>query len=100
MTQERTPHVHEDEVHDHDRGLSFDVSTLMTRRRALQLAAVGGLAAVVGCGGASSGDASTTTASSSASGSTATAAAGETTEIPEETAGPYPGRRLQRGRTC
>ena len=51
MTQERTPHVHEDEVHDHDRGLSFDLSTLMTRRRALQLAAVGGLAAVVGCGG-------------------------------------------------
>jgi protocatechuate 3,4-dioxygenase beta subunit len=92
MTQERTQDVHEDEVHDHDRGLSFDVSTLMTRRRALQLLAIGGLATVVGCGGTSYGDSSTTTASSSGSGTTTASAdaAAETAEIPEETGGPYP----------
>ena len=92
MTPERTHDVREDDVHDHDRGLSFDVLTLMTRRRALQLFAIGGLATVVGCG-TSSGDSATTTASSSASGSTTAAAdtaAGTTAEIPEETGGPYP----------
>ena len=92
MTPERTHDVREDDVHDHDRGLSFDVSTLMTRRRALQLLAIGGLATVVGCG-TSYGDSATTTASSSASGSTTAAAdatAGTTAEIPEETGGPYP----------
>ena len=92
MTPERTHDVREDDVHDHDRGLSFDVSTLMTRRRALQLLAIGGLATVVGCG-TSYGDSAATTASSSASGSTTAAAdttAGTTAEIPEETGGPYP----------
>ena len=65
MTKERTRDVHEDEVHDHDRGLSFDVLTLMTRRRALQLLAVGGLTAVVGCGGASNGGSAGTAAGTS-----------------------------------
>ena len=80
-------------MHDHDRGLSFDLSTLMTRRRALHLAAVGGLAAVVaGCGGSSSGSSDATTAGATTSGATGSAAdAGATTaEIPEETAGPFP----------
>ena len=72
MTQEPTHDVREDEVHDHDRGLSFDVSMLMTRRRALQLLAIGGLATVVGCGGAYGGSSATTAA------------------IPEETGGPFP----------
>ena len=76
MTQEPTHDVREDEVHDHDRGLSFDVSTLMTRRRALQLLAIGGLATVVGCGTSYGGSAATT---------------GATAEIPEETGGPFPG---------
>jgi protocatechuate 3,4-dioxygenase beta subunit len=92
MAPERTHDVREDDGHDHDRGLSFDVSTLMTRRRALQLLAVGGLATVVGCG-TSYGDSAATTAGSSASGSTTAAAdttAGTTAEIPEETGGPYP----------
>ena len=92
MTPERTHGVREDDGHDHDRGLSFDVSTLMTRRRALQLLAIGGLATVVGCG-TSYGDSAATTAGSSASGSTTAAAdttAGTTAEIPEETGGPYP----------
>jgi protocatechuate 3,4-dioxygenase beta subunit len=65
-----------------DQGLAFDVGTLMTRRRilgVLGLGAVGvGLAA---CGGGTS---STASSASSSSG----AAAGE---IPDETAGPFPG---------
>ena len=79
-------------MHDHDRGLSFDLSTLVTRRRALQLAAVGGLAAVVaGCGGSSSGSSDATTgATTGATGSVADAGGGATAEIPEETAGPFP----------
>src|SRR5262245_41512446 len=71
-------------MHDHDRGLQFDVSTLMTRRRALQLVAVGGLAAVVGCGSSSGGSAG------SAAATTADGGGGATSEVPEETAGPFP----------
>jgi protocatechuate 3,4-dioxygenase beta subunit len=92
MTREPTHDVREDEVHDHDRGLSFDVSTLMTRRRALQLLAIGGLATVVGCG-TSYGGSATTTATSSGAGTTtagADATSGATNAIPEETGGPYP----------
>jgi hypothetical protein len=62
-----------------DQGPGFDVGTLLSRRRILQVLGLG--AATVGlaaCGGGGS-------ASSSA---TATAASGE---IPDETAGPYPG---------
>jgi len=70
--------AHDQEVHDHDRGLSHDVPTLLSRRRALTLLGGAGLAAALaGCGAATT---------SSAAG---TAAAGA--EIPEETAGPYPG---------
>ena len=78
-------------MHDHDRGLSWDLSTLMTRRRALQLAAVGGLAAVVGCGSSDDGSgAATTTATTAESAPATTAATTEASEIPEETAGPFP----------
>jgi len=72
-----------------DQGLRFDVDTLLSRRRLLAVLGIGtasvGLAACGGSSGTSS--ASSSTASSSASAS-ATAAAGE---IPDETAGPYPG---------
>jgi protocatechuate 3,4-dioxygenase beta subunit len=67
-----------------DQGLGFDVATLMSRRRMLQALGLG--AAAVGlaaCGSTSTTDSSpatTTTGSASAAG-----------EIPEETAGPYPG---------
>jgi protocatechuate 3,4-dioxygenase beta subunit len=63
-----------------DQGLGFDVGTLLSRRRLLGLFGIG--AATVGlvaCGAGSS---------SSASSSAAAAASGE---IPDETAGPYPG---------
>jgi protocatechuate 3,4-dioxygenase beta subunit len=101
----------DDERHDHDRGLAFDLSTLVNRRRALQLFGGAGLVALVGCAskGGSSGTATTsasstssaTTAASATSGSVATTAAAGTTAttaaavssdpIPEETAGPFPG---------
>lgn len=86
-------HGHDDDgVHDHDRGLQFDMSTLMSRRRALQLLAVGGLsvgglAAVVGCG-SSSPAAGTTAAATTAT--TAATTATDVAAVPEETAGPFP----------
>ena len=92
MSQELTRQVQEDEVHDHDRGLPFDLSTLMSRRRALQLLAVGGLTTLVGCGASSGGSttAATTTATTAAATTSATTGSTDTTEIPEETGGPYP----------
>ncbi len=85
-----------------DQGLGFDLGTLLERRRALQVLGLGlagaGLAA---CGaGGSGGSASSTTSTSSAatsggsttsSGTSATTASGDRTEIPDETAGPFPG---------
>ena len=91
------------DVHDHDLGLAADLPTLLHRRRMLGLIAGAGLVSLVGCGsdgGSSSAAASSTgTASGSASGSASGATSAQTTagsggscaEIPEETAGPYPG---------
>ena len=96
MSLKRTRQVHEDDPHDHDRGLSLDLPTLVTRRRALQLAAVGGLATLVGCGSSSSGSADATTTARGATTSAADTTAADATapaateEIPEETAGPFP----------
>ena len=92
MTPRRTRQVVEDDPHDHDRGLGFDLSTLMTRRRALGLAAVGGLVALVGCGSSDDGTTSRAATVAPPAGSTAstTGTTGASAEIPEETAGPYP----------
>ena len=66
-------------IEDHDRGLAYDLPRLISRRRAVGLLAGGiGTAGLAACG--SSGD---DVASS--------APAADTTEIPEETAGPFPG---------
>lgn len=95
MEIERTQRVYDDEVHHHDRGLSFDMLTLMSRRRVLQLAALGGLTTLVGCG-SSSGDTSESTAATASTAAATTTAAttaagsGDVGAIPEETGGPYP----------
>jgi protocatechuate 3,4-dioxygenase beta subunit len=67
-----------------DQGLRFDLDTLLSRRRVLGFLGIG--AATVGlaaCGAGSSSSATASTASTTTSG-----------EIPEETAGPYPGDGL------
>jgi protocatechuate 3,4-dioxygenase beta subunit len=72
-----------------DQGLRFDVDTLLSRRRMLAVLGIGtaglGLAA---CGVDSGTSASSASSSSSA---VATTAAAASAEIPDETAGPYPG---------
>jgi len=71
---------------DHDRGLAFDLATLLTRRRALVLLGGTIAAAVVGCGGDDSPSAASTT-------STTVAGAADSCDapIPAETGGPFPG---------
>ena len=82
-------HDHDEELHEHDRGLSHDLPTLLSRRRALGLLGGTGLAVVLaGCGvtGNDDGD-----AGGSAGASTSAGTASDGSSIPEETAGPYPG---------
>lgn len=93
---------------NHDRGLEFDLSTLMSRRSLGMFLGAGTAAALAACtpGGSSTGAASATAPAGSATGTTGTAAASGTpsasptltraiaecgVEIPAETAGPYPG---------
>jgi protocatechuate 3,4-dioxygenase beta subunit len=81
------------EAHDHDGGLSVDLSTLLNRRLVLGLMAGAGLTALVGCGddeGSPAGAASPTAARNSAA-SDANAGDASCEDIPAETAGPFPG---------
>jgi protocatechuate 3,4-dioxygenase beta subunit len=71
---------------------------LMDRRRALQMVAGAGLAALVGCGSDDGGDGAASTTTSTAGSSSTMAGSGaaagseaECSAIPEETAGPFPG---------
>ncbi|TDT79604.1 protocatechuate 3,4-dioxygenase beta subunit [Arthrobacter sp. AG258] len=114
MTTSRTPDQPDiDQPHpNHDRGLEFDLTTLMSRRTlGLFLGAGGAAAALAACtpaGTTGSTSSATTSATSSAASSgsaaasTGSAAASATptltraiaecgVEMPEETAGPYPG---------
>ncbi|MEV4161967.1 intradiol ring-cleavage dioxygenase [Nonomuraea dietziae] len=77
-----------------DRGLQFDMAALLERRKVLGLLAGAGLATLAGCGGDSTGAAPNTSSSGPprASSSAGAAASSATcAQIPEETAGPYPG---------
>jgi protocatechuate 3,4-dioxygenase beta subunit len=78
--------AHDQELHDHDRGLSHDLPRLLSRRRALTLLGGAGLAAALAGCGLTGGDDG---AGGPSAGSAGAASTG--TEIPEETAGPYPG---------
>ncbi len=72
-----------------DQGLGFDIGTLMNRRRALRALGLGAVAVGVA---ACSGNSGTSGAATSSSGATtASRAATGGSEIPDETAGPYPG---------
>jgi hypothetical protein len=81
--------AHDEELHEHDRGLSHDLPTLLSRRRALAWLGGTGLAvALAGCGVTGNDGTGET---SGAAGSAASTAGSSGTVIPEETAGPYPG---------
>jgi protocatechuate 3,4-dioxygenase beta subunit len=75
---------------EEDRGLTYDVRTLVARRRVLGLfGGVGAAALLAACGddgtaAPSSGSTATTTTDGSGRG-------GDLTELPDETGGPYPG---------
>ena len=97
MTRQAEPKpgaMHE-EPHDHDRGLAFDLTTLMDRRQLIKLIAGAGLVSLVGvaCGGDDGASTSAAgAATEDASGAQTTAVSVESCEvIPEETAGPFPG---------
>ena len=84
-----------------DQGLAFDLGTMVGRRGMLKLLGLGaaaagltacGAASVAGSGSSSSGSSSSAASSTAAAtGSSAAAGSADLTEIPEETAGPYPG---------
>jgi protocatechuate 3,4-dioxygenase beta subunit len=85
--------AHDEELHDHDRGLSHDLPMLLSRRSALMLLGGAGVAALTACqtdSTATTDSAATTSATASSAANSATAAS-TGTQIPEETAGPYPG---------
>ena len=70
-------------IEDHDRGLSFDLPKLISRRAVLGVLAGGAGSVLLAACGDSSSPSATTSATSAATTGTAS--------IPEETAGPFPG---------
>ncbi|WP_433794566.1 3,4-dioxygenase subunit beta [Actinoplanes sp. CA-252034] len=99
MTQEHQPAYQgrplpnpDEEVFD--QGLGFDLDTLMGRRQILRAFGIGvtGLGLAACTSPSSSSSSGTSSGSSASSGSAASAAsAASSAEIPDETAGPYPG---------
>ncbi|WP_449348754.1 intradiol ring-cleavage dioxygenase [Streptomyces shaanxiensis] len=82
----------DDETHEHDRGLSYDLPVLARRRMIRLMAGAGaGLVPLVGC--TADGSSSSTARTSPSATGTRSATETDTTcaPIPEETAGPYPG---------
>jgi protocatechuate 3,4-dioxygenase beta subunit len=75
------------EIHEEDRGLVYDVRTLVDRRAALGLFGGIGLTALLA---ACSSPATSATTAPTAGGATASGDA-DLVEIPDETGGPYPG---------
>ena len=84
--------THDDgEIEDHDRGLAFDLGTLLNRRGMLGLLAGAGALGLAGCGASSDGSTTAAAGSSTSSGSASATSGDSCTVIPEETAGPFPG---------
>ncbi|ANS66571.1 intradiol ring-cleavage dioxygenase [Streptomyces lincolnensis] len=83
---------HGDEVHEHDRGLSYDLPVL-ARRRMIRLMAGASLVPLVGCSSedGTAASAPSSQASPGDASSPATDASVECAPIPEETEGPFPG---------
>jgi protocatechuate 3,4-dioxygenase beta subunit len=85
------------EIDEEDRGLVYDVQTLVDRRRLLGLfGGVSAAALLAACGSSSSGSSGSSgsadgASSSTGSGASSTSASSDLTEVPDETAGPYPG---------
>ncbi|SDP05497.1 Dioxygenase [Pedococcus dokdonensis] len=85
----------------HDRGLEFDVQTLLARRRVLGiLGGLGATAALAACGTSGDDATASSTSGSSASSSTSSSSSASSSgapgstpdaEVPDETGGPYPG---------
>ena len=89
--------LHE-QLEETDRGLVYDLSTLIDRRQVLKLAGFttmsAGLMSIVACAPSASGTtapAATAAGTGSGASASAAAAAADCTVIPEETAGPFPG---------
>jgi protocatechuate 3,4-dioxygenase beta subunit len=87
---------HGHEIEESDRGLVYDLQTLVDRRKVLGL--FGGLSAaalLAACGGSGTDGAASggTTAApgTTSSDTTSASASGDLTEVPDETAGPFPG---------
>jgi protocatechuate 3,4-dioxygenase beta subunit len=82
---------HSADVHEHDRGLTHDLKTMLSRRRALFVFGAAGASALAACSSAGS----TTTAASASSEEAASSAVGTegacVAAAPQDTAGPYPG---------
>lgn len=105
MTPPHSPEANLQPHPNHDRGLEFDLSTMLSRRSlGLFLGAGGAVAALAACTPASTSGTATSTAATATATTSATASATATAsptltraiaecgvEIPEETAGPYPG---------
>jgi len=70
-----------------DQGAGFDIGTLLGRRRLLQLGGAGAAAGLLAACGSSTATATSTATSTAAASGTSSSLS----EIPEETAGPYPG---------
>lgn len=82
LTYEGRPYAKPDEELV-DQGLQFDIGTMLSRRGVLFAGAGAAVLGLAACG--------TTTDSTGTSSETTAATSGDLTEIPEETAGPYPG---------
>ena len=72
-----------------DQGLGFDIGTLLSRRRILRILGVG--AATAGLAACGTDSSSTSTTATSATSTSSSSSSSSSEEIPEETAGPYPG---------